>query len=322
MSRVSVSRIKFDHADYGVIGAGALSKSLIGQLPRKSRQIGFVAGVSFRVASRMANSLRAGHPARCADELDSSPVILFHAPAIQVPAIALLLAEARIQWKDKPLIFCDCEVPLALLERFRNLGASTATARQFGIAGTMVVAGTAPALTQAHRLAVELRLRAIEIPPGELFAAALTLATSALTPLINRAADMLRACGLRDKVAVQMAAALFQQTVQEYDRSGRQSWAWHVRQPDADQIEAEIAAVTEPFRGLFRQLILLGFDDFEKHGPVAEQLRKKNAAEQLRKENGTEQLRKENATEQLRKQNATAQLQENAAEQPPKNGMR
>jgi hypothetical protein len=272
MSRVSVSRIN----EYGVIGAGALSKSLIGQLPHKLRQIGPVAGASFRVASRMANSLRAGHPARSADELDASPVILFHAPANQVSAIALLLAEANIEWKGKPLIFCDCEVPLAVMARFRSLGASTALARQFGVAGTLVVEGTMPALAHAQRIAADLRLRAIEIPDGagELFAAAQTLATSALTPLINRAADMLRACGLRDKVAVQMASALFQQTVQEYGHSGRQSWAWHVRQPDADQMEAEIAAVNEPFRGLFRQLILSGFDDFEKHSAIAVQLRK------------------------------------------------
>ena len=71
MSRASVSPLRStvldqslrlnSDAEYGVIGAGALSKSLIGQLPRKARQIGPVAGVSFRVASRMANSLRAGH---------------------------------------------------------------------------------------------------------------------------------------------------------------------------------------------------------------------------------------------------------------------
>src|SRR5580704_12058798 len=96
--------------EYGVIGAGALSKSLIGQLPGKSRQIGAVAGVSFRVASRMANSLRAGHAARDADELDASGVILFHAPAVQVRVLAQLLESARIKWKDKALIFCDCEV--------------------------------------------------------------------------------------------------------------------------------------------------------------------------------------------------------------------
>ena len=263
--------------EYGVIGAGGLSKSLIGQLPRKSRQIGPVAGVSFRVASRMANSLRAGHAARSADELNETPVILFHAPADQIRTLAELLGQARINWKDKTLIFCDCEVAFPIAGRFRLLGATTAVARQFGIAGTIMVEGTGPALACAHRIAADLRLRAVEIAPGasDVFAATLTLATVALTPLVNRAATLLKASGLRDKAAVLMATALFEHTIQDYGHSGKQSWAWHVREPATEQIEAEIAAVDEPFRPLFRQLILAGFDDFEKHAEVARQLRAK-----------------------------------------------
>jgi hypothetical protein len=262
--------------EYGVIGAGGLSKSLIGRLPRKSRQIGPVAGVSFRVASRMANSLRAGYAARNADDLDGTPVILFHAPADQVPVIAELLEGGQIGWKDKSLIFCDCDVPVPVLERFQTLGASTAVARQFGITGAIMVAGTPAALAGAHRLAAELRMRAIEVTAGtsDLFAATLTLATAALTPLVNRAATQLRASGLRDKDAVAVASTLFENTIQEYRHSGKQSWAWHVQEPSPAQIEAEIAAVDEPFRRLFRNLILGGFDDFEKHSAVALELRK------------------------------------------------
>ena len=70
-----------------------------------------------------------------------------------------------------------------------------------------------------------------------------------------------------------MATALFEQTIQGYGHSGKQSWAWHVREPEQQQVEAEIAAVVPPFRGLFRHLILSGFDDFEKHPEVARALR-------------------------------------------------
>lgn len=270
-----MSRESESQAEYGVIGAGALSKSLIGQLPRKSRQIGPVAGVSYRVASRMTNSLRAGFAVRSVDELNGMPVILFHAPDVQTRAIADLLALGTLDWREKSLIFCDCEVPIAILERFRGLGATTAVARQFGIAGAIMVEGTAQALAHALHIASELRLRAIQIKPGtsDVFAATLTLATAALTPLVNRAATLLRETGLRDKAAVRMATALFEQTIQEYGHSGRQSWVWHVRAPEAEQVEAELAAVDEPFRTLFRQLILTGFEDFEKHGTVALQLR-------------------------------------------------
>ncbi len=277
MSRVLASQ---GNPEYGVVGAGALSKSLIGQLPRKARQIGPVVGVSYRVASRMANALRAGHPAREPEELNATPVVLFHAPDAQVRLVAQLLERAKIEWKDKALIFCDCDAPGAVVELFRSRGASTAVARQFGIAGTIMVEGTNPALAGALRLAAALKLRAVEITPGtsDLFAATLTLSTAALTPLVNRAAAFLRSTGLRDKTAVRMATALFARTIQEYGHSGKQSWSWHVRGPEAEQVEAEIAAVEEPFRTLFRGLILSGFDDFEKHPQVATKLRVSKAA--------------------------------------------
>jgi|SRR6185312_12435737 len=270
MLRASESRVK-----YGVIGGGALSKSLIGQLPRKAREIGPVAGVSYRVASRMANSLRAGYAARGPEELNGIPVILFHAPDGQMRQVAEMLEGAPISWKDTSLIFCDCEAPVSIHDRFRALGAATAAARQFGLTGSIMVEGTSPALGGALRIASELKLRAIEIEPGtsDVFAATVTLATAALTPLINRAAALLRRTGLRDKAAVGMATALFERTIQEYGHSGKQSWVWHVRAPEAEQIEAEVAAVAEPFRPLFRQLILAGFEDFEKHPEVALQLR-------------------------------------------------
>jgi hypothetical protein len=279
MSRASGSLVDRG-AEYGVVGAGALSKSLIGQLPRKARQIGPVVGVSYRVASRMANALRAGRPAREPEELNAVPVVLFHAPEAQVRLIAELLEQAKIEWKDKALIFCDCEAPGAVVELFRARGASTAVARQFGIAGTIMVEGNNPALGRALRLAEQLKLRAVEITPGtsDLFAATLTLSTAALTPLLNRAADLLRAMGLRDKAAVSMATALFARTIQEYGHSGKQSWSWHVRGPEAEQVEAEIAAVEEPFRKLFRGLILSGLDDFEKHPKLATKLRDAKSA--------------------------------------------
>jgi hypothetical protein len=279
MSRASGSLV--DHgAEFGVVGAGALSKSLIGQLPRKARQIGPVVGVSYRVASRMANALRAGRPAREPEELNAVPVVLFHAPDAQVRLIAELLEQAKIDWKDKSLIFCDCDVPRPVADLFRSRGASTAVARQFGIAGTIMVEGNNPALAGALRLARELKLRPVEITPGtsDLFAATLTLSAAALTPLVNRAAGFLRATGLRDKAAVRMATALFARTIQEYGHSGKQSWSWHVRGPEADQVEAEIAAVDEPFRTLFRGLIVSGFDDFEKHPQVAVKLREAKSA--------------------------------------------
>ena len=271
MSRESEFRHK-----YGVIGAGALSKSFIGNLPRKAREIGPVAGVSFRVASRMANSLRAGFPVRDASELKNCDVILFHAPAAQSGALSAQLEEAAISWSGKPLIFCDCEISPVVVEKFRARGANTAIVRQFGVSGRIMIEGDPAALVVARRLVTALRLRAIEVEPGtsSLFAAAVTLSTAALTPLIHRATELFRAAGLRNQDAVHTATMLFGKTVHDYGYSGRQSWAWHVRGPEVEEVEAEIGALEEPFRSLFRELVLSGFEDFAKHPETALALRR------------------------------------------------
>jgi hypothetical protein len=269
-SRVSASPYK-----YGIAGAGAVSRSLIGGLPGKT--LGPVSGVSYRVASRIANTLSGGFAARLADELDRAPAILFHSSPDQRDALVEMLEGARINWSGKPLVFCDCAVDPVVLDRFRGKGASIALARHFEIPGYLIVEGTAPALNVALRLAVELKLKVIEIAEGTAdgFAAAITLGTSALTPLIDSAAALLRASGIRDTEAPRIVAALFQRTAAEYAHSGKQSWDWYLKQPQAQELEAQIKAAGSRLAPLLRQLMLYGFGLYGKHPKTAEAINKR-----------------------------------------------
>jgi uncharacterized protein DUF2520 len=264
---------------YGVLGAGAVSKSLIFRLPGKTRDMGPVSAVSYRVASRIANALRAGYPVRTASELNHASVILFHAPADQAQTLLGMLEAAEIDWASTAVVFCDCDVDAGAKRRLDALGASTAVAREFGIPGRIAVEGRAAALTAAHRMARELQLKPVEISPGStaLFDAAVTLGNAALTPLIDRAATLLRAAGIRDTEAVRIASALFEQTARVYARSGRQSWAWYIRAPEMVDIRAQIAAVGPDFGPVFRQLLLYGLDAVEKYSEVADELRTRHS---------------------------------------------
>jgi hypothetical protein len=252
-----------------VIGAGAVGKSLIGRLPGKARDIGPVAALSLRVASRIANVLRAGYAVRTAEELSRAPAVLFHAPQDQVAGLLALLESARITWKGKTLIFLDCEPDTGARRRLRELGVSTAVLRQFGVAGRIAIEGEGVALKGARRFARALRLNEVVISAGaaDRFDAAVTLGTRALTPLIERTAAILRGAGVRDSEAARLAAALFEQTAREYAHSGRQSWGWHLRSPDVTRLVAQIKV--EP---LLRNLLLLGFDSFGRHKDVASTL--------------------------------------------------
>jgi hypothetical protein len=253
---------------YGVLGAGAVSASLIGRLPSKTRDLGPVSAVSYRVASRIANTLRAGFPVRSADELGNVPGILFHAPPDYLESLLGLLEKADIDWKGKALVFCDCFASREVRRGLQAKGASAAVVRQFGIPGRLVVeADDGAGLHAAHRIARELRMKSVEISPdfSELFDAAVTLGSAAITPLIDRAAALLRDAGVRDTEAARIASSLFEQTAHDYAHSGKQSWAWHVRKPPVARLEAQITSAGPELEPVLRQLLAFGFRTFRKH---------------------------------------------------------
>jgi predicted short-subunit dehydrogenase-like oxidoreductase (DUF2520 family) len=262
---------------YGLLGAGAVSASLIGKLPARTQELGPVSAVSYRVASRLANTLRAGFPVRTAGELSAARCILFHAPQEFVDPLLESLEGAEMDWSGKALVICDCAVDGSVRQRFRAKGATTATARQFDLAGRMIVeADEAGGEAQriVRRIARELHMKAVEINPGapDLLGAAVTLASAAVTPLIDRAAELLRACGVKDIEATRIASSLFEQSARDYAHSGKQSWAWYVRKPRVEQLRAQIAAADPLLAPVFRQLLLFAFQTFGKHEDLGEHL--------------------------------------------------
>jgi hypothetical protein len=259
---------------HGVLGAGPVSKSLIGRLPSRSRDLGPVSAMSFRVASRIANTLRAGHPVRSVEELDAVAVVLFYSPPEYLENLLELLEEAEIDWVGKALIFCDCRPGPGVRERFEARGASVAIARRLGIPPRIIVEGADGALQIVQRMARDLRLKAVGISRGsaDLFDAAITFGSSAITPLIDWAATLLRNAGIRDIEAARIASSLFEQTARDYAHSGKQSWTWHVKKPLVEQLEAQIAAVGAELQPILRQLLSFSFETFGRHEDVSAEL--------------------------------------------------
>jgi len=265
------------------MGAGAVGKSLIGRLAARGIALGPVSAVSYRVASRIANGLNGGTAVREASELSAAAVVLFHAQPEQMPATVELLAEAKISWPGRTLLFCDCEVTPAMIHQFRQEGASVAVAREFGLSGRVLLEGSGRGLLQAHRVAKEAQLKAVEILPGasERFDAAVTLSTCGITPLIDKATALLRSAGVRELDAPRLAAALIAQTADAYAHSGKQSWGWYARVPEVPRIlaEADAARADAPeMPEMFPFLLLFGLELFDKHPELAIALRRRMAA--------------------------------------------
>lgn len=261
---------------YGVLGAGAVSASLIGRLPSRTRDFGPVCAVSFRLASRIANTLRGGYAVRSADELNAAPVVLVHAPAENLNHLLELFEQATIDWAGKALVFCDCVPEDEIRGRFEAKGAGTAVVREFGVPPRIIMEGEdGVALSAAQRMARGLNLKAVRISRGaaDLFNAAVTLGGAAITPLIDHAAALLREAGIRDIEAARLASSWFEQTAREYAHSGKQSWAWYARKPDAEELEAQIARIGSKPGQMLRELVLFGLETFGKHEYVASELR-------------------------------------------------
>ena len=261
--------------NYALVAAGSVGKTLIARLPAKSRQIGPVVALSYRVASRIANSLRAGRAVRGLADLDRNQIILFHAPPDQIRPLLHLCFASPLNWQGRTIVFCDCEPPSGALAQLHALGVFTAVARTFGVPGFAIIQGGPHALPIARRIVRDASLRPLEIASGgaDMFSAAVTLATAALTPLIDRAAYLLRCAGLRDGDSIKVTEILFEQTVRGYGRSGRQSWMWHIGAPSREQLEAELCALDSNLAPVFQGLLLLGFETFDKHPEIASSLR-------------------------------------------------
>ena len=60
---------------------------------------------------------------------------------------------------------------------------------------------------------------------------------------------------------------------QEDPHSGKQSWAWYIREPAPERLEAQIMSAGEGLRPVLSELILFGLDAFDKHPEAAKAIR-------------------------------------------------
>ena len=262
MSRVSEFR-----PEYGLVGAGAVATGLLGRLPERARLIGPVVGVSFRVASRIVNSLRAGEAVRSIAELDRARIILLSGSPAFLPELFAILSSPEWSLDGRTIICCDCDPEASLLASCATQGARVASIRRVPLGDRLIVEGDALAVPAATRLVTRLGMKPIQVPSASrsLFDAAITLGTTVTSGIADRVFRMLQDAGLRDKEALRLATLLISQTANDYERTGRQSWAWHVRAPDVERLEAQIDASGKEFGPLFRRLLVLALNDFEKH---------------------------------------------------------
>jgi predicted short-subunit dehydrogenase-like oxidoreductase (DUF2520 family) len=241
---------------WGLAAAGSIGRSFLPRLPSLARRLGPVASVSYRLAARIANGLKAGRAVRDIGDLNGCAVIMLCAAAGSVDRIARGLTEARLDWSAKTLLICDSHAYTCDFPQFRERGAAMASVNQIeGYAHHYAIEGDREALREAKVLVRDLRGKPVEILSDRvrMYDAARTLAGSLFTPLIETCAECIRQAGVTGPAATTLAEALLQRSLRAFMHSGRKSWSGPVARAERDVINREFLALqaAKPMMGKY-----------------------------------------------------------------------
>ena len=232
---------------FALIAAGRVNGSFIARLPRLRARLGPVLAQSYRLASRIVNTLGAGQAARSHSALAGSRVILICVAPAATPAVAAQLAAWPIEWKGRLVLLCDCGRESPALSALAARGAITGSLNPIpGLDGSWFVAeGDRRAVAEARRLAQELKASVIAVPPHALglYQAGLTFASGLFTPLVEACVTCLRGSGLPPRTAALLADALFQQALRAYRHAGRKSWSGPLARGELRALKRELDAL-------------------------------------------------------------------------------
>src|SRR5579863_291978 len=108
----------------GLIGTGSLTDSPLTRFWYLPERLGPVKSASFRVASRIANMLHAGHPVKDYAEFEDCNLILICVPEETISQVVSDLVSSEISWPGKAVVLCSTWLDSGELQKLAALGAS------------------------------------------------------------------------------------------------------------------------------------------------------------------------------------------------------
>ncbi len=227
-----------------LVGGGKLSTSSLAGFWLHSEMLGPVKASSYRLASRIANSFRAGHPVRNYAEFDACKLILICVPDLALPAVIADLCSAKISWSGKSVVLWSAWRGSCQLREFSTRGASIGSIAP--IPGFQdlwyLVEGDKRAIQASIRLVDNRERRCVAIERGlkPLYLAALTCTGSLLFPLVMAAMESLRRAGVPSPMATGILEMQLSRSLRSYTRGGKRAYTPPRELPD--QLLALLAA--------------------------------------------------------------------------------
>lgn len=227
-----------------LIAGGKLSGSPLARFWLLSKMLGPVKASSLRVASRIAHSLRAGHPVKDYSEFDACHLILICVPDDALAGTVAELCSAEICWRGKTVVLYSAWRDSGDLRELSARGASVGSIAS--IPGfhdlRYLVSGDRRAIQESKRLVENHERRCVTIERGckPLYLAALTCTGSLLFPLVMAAWESLRQAGVTPAVSLSILEKQLNKGLRAYARGGRRAYT---RPPElASQLRALSAA--------------------------------------------------------------------------------
>jgi len=211
-----------------LIAAGKFSESPITSFARLADRLGPVKASSFRLASRISNHLKAGHPVPDFEEFKSARVVLVSVPDDALDGTIAELAAAEISWRGKSVLLCSAQRDSLSLHTLVRQGASPASVYPIpGFEGRRyLVEGDRAAIRDAQRLIEHGGARMLTIESGRkpLYLAALTLTGNVLIALVAASAESLHLCGLTAAQTATLIDKAVEKTVRGYWKAGAKAY--------------------------------------------------------------------------------------------------
>jgi predicted short-subunit dehydrogenase-like oxidoreductase (DUF2520 family) len=212
----------------GLIGTGSLTDSPLTRFWWLSERLGPVKSASYRVASRIANMLQAGHPVKDYAEFESCVLILVCVREASVSQIVSEMLSAEISWPGKAVVLCSTWLDSSELRELSARGASVGSISP--IPGfedeRYLVEGDPLAIRQSKRL-VEYRDRravAIERPLKPFYLAALTCTGTLLFALLHVALESLHHARIPPGLSATLLERQITRTLRTFLKGGRRAF--------------------------------------------------------------------------------------------------
>jgi predicted short-subunit dehydrogenase-like oxidoreductase (DUF2520 family) len=184
----------------GLICAGSLSDSPLTRFWWLSQRLGPVKSTSYRLASRFANTLRAGDPVADYAKFEACTLILICVPEKNIRQVVTEMLSTGISWRDKAVLLCDTWLDSGELRELSARGASVGSISPIpGFDDQRYLVEGDPFAIRQSKLLVEHGVRrvvAIERPLKPFYLAALTCTGSLLLALLRVALEALQHAGI------------------------------------------------------------------------------------------------------------------------------